>query len=222
MTAPPVRLFSFASSIRHSCIARPLRPLRPNFYLLPHQYHHGYHQLRQPRQLLRNSRPGSLIPFPSLSSRFLSLPADVKSPFRRYPNIPLSTSSHQQIRNFAMAGADSVSQPSTQLEVLDTLEKYPNCYPEINPQDIYRSHITSILHKITGVDTSIIYNALQWTLSLDKGDMVLAIPALRVKGKPADLGAQWMEKVYLARHLLYAGEFSLTGLSSLSGLSLNL
>ena len=66
---------------------------------------------------------------------------------------------------------------------------------DINPVDIYRAHITSIMHDITGVDKSIIYPALQWTATLDKGDLMLAIPALRVKGKPDDLGKQWLDKV---------------------------
>ncbi|KAJ1334970.1 arginyl-tRNA synthetase [Microdochium nivale] len=70
------------------------------------------------------------------------------------------------------------------------LEHYPNCYPHLNPFDVYRSHITSILQPITGVDATIIYNALQWTATLDKGDLVLAIPALRVKGKKPDQFAQ--------------------------------
>ncbi|KAH8674325.1 arginyl-tRNA synthetase [Xylariales sp. PMI_506] len=76
---------------------------------------------------------------------------------------------------------------------LPPLDKYPNCFPDINPVDIYRSHLTSLLHKVTGVDPKIIYPALQWTATLDKGDMVLAIPALRVKGKPDELGKKWLE-----------------------------
>ncbi|KAI8627303.1 arginyl-tRNA synthetase [Xylariaceae sp. FL1651] len=93
-----------------------------------------------------------------------------------------------------MAAADPVVQLSAQMQQLPPLDEYPNCYPDLNPQDIYRSHITSILHKITNIDVTIIYNALQWTLSLDKGDMVLAVPALRVKGKPAELGQQWLQQ----------------------------
>ncbi|CAJ2510295.1 Uu.00g061950.m01.CDS01 [Anthostomella pinea] len=94
-----------------------------------------------------------------------------------------------------MAATDSADQQlASQLGGL-TLDKYPNCYPDINPQDIYRSHLTSILAKITGVDPKIIYPALQWTMSLEKGDMTLAIPALRVKGKKPDvLGQEWVEK----------------------------
>jgi len=75
------------------------------------------------------------------------------------------------------------------------LPKYPKCYPEVNPVDIYRAHLTSLLTEVTGVDTSIIYPALQWTNTLDKGDMVLPVPALRVKGKkPNELATEWVEK----------------------------
>lgn len=102
-----------------------------------------------------------------------------------------------------MATDAAVDKVAQQLQDLPPLDKYPNCFPDINPVDIYRSHITSILHKITEVDTKVIYGALQWTLSLDKGDLVLAIPALRVKGKPEDLGKQWLEKVGCAPSLIF-------------------
>jgi arginyl-tRNA synthetase len=76
------------------------------------------------------------------------------------------------------------------------LDAYPNCYPEVNPIDVYRSHLTSLLRDVTGVDPTIIYNALQWTQSQDKGDLILAIPALRVKGKkPDELAKEWVDKV---------------------------
>ncbi|WDK16490.1 arginyl-tRNA synthetase [Colletotrichum graminicola] len=93
--------------------------------------------------------------------------------------------------------ATMADQLTVQLEKLSIgkLESFPGCYPDVNPIDIYRSHITSLLHDVTGVEKTIIYNALQWTQSLDKGDMVLAVPALRIKGKkPAELTAEWLEK----------------------------
>ena len=75
-------------------------------------------------------------------------------------------------------------------------EKYPNCHPKINPFDLYRAHLSSVLAEITGVDTKIIYPALAWTASLDKGDLVLPAPALRIKGKkPDELAAEWGAKV---------------------------
>ncbi|TVY39186.1 Arginine--tRNA ligase, cytoplasmic [Lachnellula subtilissima] len=81
------------------------------------------------------------------------------------------------------------------LSLTTPLPKYANCYPEANPVDIYRAHITSILTEVTGVDAAVIYPALQWTQTLEKGDLVLPIPALRVKGKkPDQLAAEWLEK----------------------------
>jgi arginyl-tRNA synthetase len=75
-------------------------------------------------------------------------------------------------------------------------EQYPNCHPELNPFDFYRAHLSNILAGITGVEPKIIYPALSWTSSLDKGDLILAAPALRVKGqKPDELVKQWAEKV---------------------------
>jgi arginyl-tRNA synthetase len=96
-----------------------------------------------------------------------------------------------------MASDAAVGQLAQQIADLPPLEKFPNCYPEINPVDVYRSHLATTLHGVTGVDPKIIYPALQWTATLEKGDLVLAIPALRVKGKPNDLGAQWLAKVSL-------------------------
>ncbi|EMT64258.1 Arginyl-tRNA synthetase, cytoplasmic [Fusarium odoratissimum] len=76
---------------------------------------------------------------------------------------------------------------------LDNIESFPGCHPDTNPVDIYRSHITSLLAPITGVDPKIIYPAIQWTQTLDKGDAILAVPALRVKGKkPQELAEEWV------------------------------
>jgi hypothetical protein len=82
------------------------------------------------------------------------------------------------------------------LSLAEPLPKYPNCYPAINPVDVYRAHLTDILTKVTGVDASIVYPALQWTQTLEKGDLVLPVPALRLKGKkPDQLAAEWVAAV---------------------------
>jgi arginyl-tRNA synthetase len=82
------------------------------------------------------------------------------------------------------------------LRLSDPLNKYPNCYPDVNTVDIYRAHLTSILREVTGVDPAIIYPALAWTQTLEKGDLVLPVPALRVKGKkPPELAEEWAAKV---------------------------
>ena len=77
-----------------------------------------------------------------------------------------------------------------------SLESFPNCYPDINPVDIYRSRLTTILHGVTGVDKSIVYPAIQWTQTLEKGDFGMAAPALRIKGKkPDELAKGWAQDV---------------------------
>jgi len=76
-------------------------------------------------------------------------------------------------------------------------EKYPDCYPAINPNHLYRAHIADILAQITGVDAKIIFPNILWT-TLEKGDFVLAAPSLRLKGKKFDeLAKEWAEKVRL-------------------------
>lgn len=77
--------------------------------------------------------------------------------------------------------------------------KFPDFYPEYNPLDIYRAHLASTLSNVTGVAAGNIYPCLQWTQSLAKGDMVLPVPALRVKGgKPTDLAQTWAKEVNFA------------------------
>jgi len=81
------------------------------------------------------------------------------------------------------------------LDLSEPLPPYPGCYPDCNPTDVYRAHLTSILADVTGVDSAIIYPSLQWTNTLDKGDLVLPVPALRVKGKkPNELAEEWAAK----------------------------
>lgn len=79
---------------------------------------------------------------------------------------------------------------------LESVPEAPNTYPALNPVDIYRSHITELLASVSGIDPKIIYPALQWTQTLDKGDLTLPVPALRVKGKkPAELAVELGEKL---------------------------
>lgn len=112
---------------------------------------------------------------------------------------PLShIQNHTYTRNLTTM-ADLTSALADKLKSLDLekpLPKYPNCYPEFNQTDIYRAHLTEILTEVTGVDAAIIYPALQWTLTLEKGDLVLPVPALRIKGKkPNELAEEWASKV---------------------------
>lgn len=79
---------------------------------------------------------------------------------------------------------------------MSKVPKMPNTFPELNPVDIYRSHITELLASVSGIDEKIIYPAVQWTQTLDKGDLVIAVPALRQKGKkPDEFAKELAEKV---------------------------
>ena len=64
-----------------------------------------------------------------------------------------------------------------------------------NIYDAYRAHLADVLNQITGVPTETIHPVIQWTAGLDKGDLVLAVPALRVEGsKPDILAQEWTAK----------------------------
>lgn len=67
--------------------------------------------------------------------------------------------------------------------------------PSLNPIDIYREHISSILGPIIEVEPSAVYGKLQWTQTQDKGDLMLPVPALQIKGKkPQQLAAEIEDK----------------------------
>jgi len=102
-----------------------------------------------------------------------------------------------------MAGIDTAQKQSID-ELANTLKdiglsdvpKAPNTYPERNPVDTYRSHITELLAPVAGVDSKILYPVIQWTQTLDMGDLVVPVPALRIKGKkPDQLAKELADKV---------------------------
>lgn len=72
---------------------------------------------------------------------------------------------------------------------------FPNSYPSLNPVDIYREHIATNLAPVFGVEPSAVFSKLQWTQTQDKGDLLLPVPALQIKGKkPQQLAAEAGEK----------------------------
>jgi arginyl-tRNA synthetase len=95
------------------------------------------------------------------------------------------------------AGIDQLTALVNGLTLDSIAEKYPQAHPEINPLDLYRAHLSNVLAGISGVDPQIVYPAINWTTGLDKGDFVLAVPALRIKGqKPDALATKWAEEVH--------------------------
>ncbi|KAL9058027.1 MAG: hypothetical protein Q9162_002019 [Coniocarpon cinnabarinum] len=69
---------------------------------------------------------------------------------------------------------------------IKSLPSFANACPVHNPVDVYRAHIASVVASIAGVKPEIVYPALQWTSTLDKGDLTLPVPALRLKGQKPD------------------------------------
>ena len=72
---------------------------------------------------------------------------------------------------------------------------FPESNPATNPVDLFRCYIAEKLVAITGVGVAVIYPALEWTNAFDKGDLILAVPRLRVKGNPQKLAEEWAAKV---------------------------
>ena len=79
---------------------------------------------------------------------------------------------------------------------ISSVPSFPNAFPTHNPVDIYRAHLASVIAPIANVAPEIVYPALQWPPTLDKGDLTLPVPALRLKNKkPDELAKQLAENV---------------------------
>ncbi|CAR23171.1 arginine--tRNA ligase [Lachancea thermotolerans CBS 6340] len=75
-------------------------------------------------------------------------------------------------------------------------------FPNVNVVDLMRNFISVELSKISGVDTQLIYPALEWTNTLERGDLLIPVPRLRIKGSnPKDLATEWAEKFPLGNFL---------------------
>ena len=71
-----------------------------------------------------------------------------------------------------------------------------------NPLDLYRKQISEDLSKLVTKPASEIAERLAWTQTLEKGDLALPVPALRIQGKkPNDL-AKELEEGYPANDLV--------------------
>ncbi|KAK3936176.1 arginyl-tRNA synthetase [Diplogelasinospora grovesii] len=65
---------------------------------------------------------------------------------------------------------------------------FPSAFPDLNALDRYRVAIATELARIANVAPNLVYAGLDRASTLDFGDLVFAVPRLRVKGiKPQDL-----------------------------------
>jgi len=111
---------------------------------------------------------------------------------------------HPQLE--AELGSTAVhSTPNGSLGAPDSIavsSKFPKSYPSLNPIDVYREHIAEHLASITGVEAPEVYTKLQWTQTQDKGDLMLPVPSLRIKGKkPNELATEWAGKAGVSAFL---------------------
>ncbi|KAI9043875.1 arginine--tRNA ligase [Aspergillus affinis] len=132
------------------------------------------HRLRSP--LLTPPAP----PFNPACLRFLSQSPALTASLRWYQDVPTMTD---------LPAVEGLTLHST-----TESSKFPNCYPSLNPVDIYREHIAEKLGAATGIESEKIYARLQWTNTLEKGDLVLPVPSLQIKKNPAELCKELAEK----------------------------
>lgn len=142
----------------------------------PHQAHRLFHSTIPPPIAIAKQRfPQTLI-----ENRHMATESTT-APIEGVPPAPSIESLNEQLNNFG------ISEPLT---------LFPDSNPTTNPVDVYRCYIAHVLAPITGVDLKLVYPALEWTQSLEKGDLILAAPRLRIPGKnPSELTKEWAEKV---------------------------
>ena len=134
--------------------------------------------------------------FTTTYSRFASLSSNKQytRDLVRYPNHKIN-----------MADISKLTQRLQNFGIEEPLQVYSGSNPVENPFDIFRSYITKELASISGVSEDLIYPALEWTNTSDRGDLVLPIPRLRVKGtKPDVLATEWVGKFNKGKYILDA------------------
>ncbi|KAI9840681.1 MAG: hypothetical protein M1838_003948 [Thelocarpon superellum] len=80
----------------------------------------------------------------------------------------------------------------------------PNAARSFNPVDLYRSYVSRDVAQILGIDKEIVFSCLDFSTTLEKGDLVLPCPRLRIKGvKPADLASKIASEFQIPAHPLF-------------------
>ncbi|KAI9671664.1 MAG: hypothetical protein M1831_003192 [Alyxoria varia] len=74
-----------------------------------------------------------------------------------------------------------LAQVLNRLSINDSFPVYGGAFLDKNPVDVFRCYITSELARLTGNDSSLIYGALAWPTTPDKGDLTFAVPRLQDK-----------------------------------------
>lgn len=125
------------------------------------------------------------LPRPLVARLFTSVVTQVST------SVSLPRSPYKHHRTFRFSSAPTIMEEITATLKgvgLESVPKEPGTYPENNPFDIYRSHITEILASQTGIDAKIIRQTLAWTSKAEHGDLQVNLQAWR-QPKGTDLKA---------------------------------
>lgn len=108
--------------------------------------------------------------------------------FWRLSNRPLSSLQYYPNR-FIMSASDSLA---ARLLALTLESPSLASLPKYNVIDLLRNYISQELHTVSGVDPKIIYDALDTPSLLSKGDLIIPVPRLRLKGvDPKQKAVEW-------------------------------
>lgn len=101
-----------------------------------------------------------------------------------------------------MASTSAITQYLEKLSLKEP-QTYEGSFPQENTIDFLRNYITEELSKISGVDAKLIFPALEWTNTLERGDLLIPIPRIyRVKGANLkELAIEWSEKFPLDEYI---------------------
>ncbi|KAI3404696.1 SYR1 [Candida oxycetoniae] len=91
----------------------------------------------------------------------------------------------------------SVSHITEELKKLDLSQPEPvqGSLPDYNIVDVFKNYVANEFSRITDIDKSIVFAALDTPKVLDQGDLIIALPRLRLKGINAnEKSKEWSEK----------------------------
>lgn len=120
------------------------------------------------------------LALPLYRQKFPIKPLFFRRELSRLPSIKMSNTFSQQLQKL------SINDPPV----------FEGSHPEANVVDLMRNYVAEELSKVSSVDAKQIYPALEWTNTLDRGDLLIPVPRLvRQKGiNPREIAQEWAEK----------------------------
>ncbi|KAG7695718.1 hypothetical protein KL930_003715 [Ogataea haglerorum] len=113
---------------------------------------------------------------------------------------PVRLVSSQLARPMMTSAVDTLSSKLDSLK-LQAPPAIQGSFPDYNTVDLCRNYIANQLSELTGVDASIAYQSLEWSLVLENGDLIVPLPRLRLKGDLVALAKELADKFPLGGYL---------------------